>query len=36
VRGTLWFLWLALYQTSRGLIYFLRSLRGSEAQKEGA
>ncbi|MEI2298664.1 UDP-forming cellulose synthase catalytic subunit [Ensifer sp. MJa1] len=36
VRGTLWFLWLALYQTSRGLIYFLRSLRGSDAQKEGA
>lgn len=36
VRGTFWFLWLALYQTSRGMIYFLRSLRGSEAQKEGA
>ncbi|OCP04271.1 MULTISPECIES: UDP-forming cellulose synthase catalytic subunit [unclassified Ensifer] len=35
LRGTLWFLWLALYQTSRGLIYFLRSLRTSEAQKEG-
>ncbi len=36
VRGTFWFLWMALYQTSRGMIYFLRSLRGSEAQKEGA
>ncbi|WP_426289243.1 UDP-forming cellulose synthase catalytic subunit [Ensifer adhaerens] len=36
VRGTFWFLWLALYQTSRGMIYFVRSLRGSEAQKEGA
>ncbi|PDT81435.1 UDP-forming cellulose synthase catalytic subunit [Sinorhizobium sp. BJ1] len=30
VRGTLWFLWLALYQMSRGLIYFFRSIK-SEA-----
>lgn len=27
VRGTLWFLWLALYQMSRGLIYFFRSIK---------
>ena len=26
LRGTLWFLWLAFYQTSRGLIYFFRSM----------
>ncbi|UDF28870.1 UNVERIFIED_ORG: UDP-forming cellulose synthase catalytic subunit [Roseateles sp. XES5] len=28
VRGTLWFLGIAVYQTSRGLIYFLRSFGG--------
>ena len=28
LRGTLWFLALALFQTSRGLVYFFRSLRG--------
>ena len=27
IRGTIWFLGLALYQTSRGLVYFFRSLR---------
>ncbi|MBP1872863.1 Cellulose synthase catalytic subunit [UDP-forming] [Ensifer adhaerens] len=30
VGGTVWFLWLALYQMSRGLIYFARSLRSSD------
>jgi cellulose synthase (UDP-forming) len=28
-RGTLWFLGIALYQTSRGLLYFARSLGGA-------
>lgn len=28
LRGTLWFLWLAFYQMSRGLIYFFRSIAG--------
>ncbi|MFC3074804.1 UDP-forming cellulose synthase catalytic subunit [Shinella pollutisoli] len=27
-RGSLWFLGVAAYQTSRGLLYFLRSMRG--------
>jgi cellulose synthase (UDP-forming) len=29
LRGTLWFLWLAVYQTGRGLVYFGRVLRPS-------
>jgi cellulose synthase (UDP-forming) len=27
IRGTIWFLGLSLYQTSRGLVYFFRSMR---------
>ena len=27
VRGTAWFLYTALYQTSRGLVYLLRGIR---------
>jgi cellulose synthase (UDP-forming) len=27
IRGTIWFVGLALYQTSRGLVYFFRSMR---------
>ncbi len=34
VAGTAWFLWLAFYQMSRGLIYFARSLRSSDRQAE--
>jgi cellulose synthase (UDP-forming) len=34
-RGTLWFLGIAAYQTSRGLIYFVRSF-GGERKKERA
>ncbi|MGV3553582.1 UDP-forming cellulose synthase catalytic subunit [Rhizobium sp.] len=29
VRGTLWFMWMALYQTSRGLVYLVRGIRTS-------
>ncbi|MGF6176249.1 UDP-forming cellulose synthase catalytic subunit [Ensifer sp. 4252] len=32
VAGTAWFLWLAFYQMSRGLIYFARSLRSSDRE----
>jgi cellulose synthase (UDP-forming) len=31
-RGTLWFLGIAAYQTSRGLIYFVRSLGGRKGE----
>ncbi|SIQ90295.1 cellulose synthase (UDP-forming) [Rhizobium sp. RU35A] len=31
LRGSIWFLGLALYQTSRGLSYFIRSIRGRPA-----
>lgn len=34
IRGTIWFIGLALYQTSRGLVYFFRSSRS--VQKEAA
>ncbi|QFY62862.1 UDP-forming cellulose synthase catalytic subunit (plasmid) [Rhizobium grahamii] len=35
IRGTIWFLGLSLYQTSRGLLYFFRSLRPErEEQRE--
>ncbi|PDS80267.1 UDP-forming cellulose synthase catalytic subunit [Rhizobium sp. L43] len=37
IRGTIWFLGLSLYQTSRGLIYFFRSMRPErEAQQRAA
>ena len=29
MRGTIWFFGLALFQTYRGLVYLVRSLRGS-------
>ena len=32
VRGTLWFLGIALYQTSRGLLYLLRSMGGRKEE----
>ena len=31
-RGSLWFLGIALYQTSRGLLYFARSLGGGKRE----
>ena len=31
IRGTLWFLWLSIVQTGRGLVYLFRSLRRTEA-----
>jgi cellulose synthase (UDP-forming) len=35
IRGTIWFVGLALYQTSRGLVYFFRSMRPErEAQRQ--
>lgn len=34
IRGTIWFIGLALYQTSRGLVYFFRSAR--PVQEEGS
>lgn len=34
IRGTIWFLGVALYQTSRGLVYFFRSLRPKERQEQ--
>jgi cellulose synthase (UDP-forming) len=37
IRGTIWFVGLALYQTSRGLVYFFRSMRPErEEQRESA
>lgn len=37
IRGTIWFLGLSLYQTSRGLIYLFRSMRSErEAQQQAA
>jgi cellulose synthase (UDP-forming) len=32
LRGSLWFLGVAVYQTSRGLLYFLRSFGGSKKE----
>ena len=32
LRGTLWFLGIALYQTSRGLVYFARSFGGRKGE----
>lgn len=34
IRGTIWFLGLALYQTSRGLFYLFRSLRSEREMRE--
>jgi len=37
IRGTIWFVGLALYQTSRGLVYFFRSMRPErEEQRQSA
>ncbi|NTI25011.1 UDP-forming cellulose synthase catalytic subunit [Rhizobium rhizogenes] len=37
IRGTIWFLGLSLYQTSRGLLYFFRSMRPErEAEQQKA
>ncbi len=37
IRGTIWFLGLSLYQTSRGLLYFFRGMRPErEAQQQRA
>ncbi len=36
LRGTLWFFGLALYQTYRGLVYLMRSLRAPRAAAEQA
>jgi cellulose synthase (UDP-forming) len=33
IRGTIWFLGVAAYQTSRGLVYFFRSLKGKEQEQ---
>ena len=33
--GTLWFLRLALFQTSRGLVYFLRGMRSVDKRVKG-
>ena len=36
IRGTIWFLGLSLYQTSRGLLYLFRSMRSErEAEQQG-
>ncbi|AVA22851.1 UDP-forming cellulose synthase catalytic subunit [Rhizobium sp. LEGMi198b] len=36
IRGTIWFVGLSLYQTSRGLLYLFRSMRSeSEAEQQG-
>lgn len=34
-RGTLWFLWLSVYQTSRGLGYLMRDLSKSRSTEKG-
>ena len=34
IRGTIWFFGVALYQTSRGLVYFFRSLRSKDQQEK--
>jgi cellulose synthase (UDP-forming) len=37
IRGTIWFVGLSLYQTSRGLVYFFRSMRPErEEQRQAA
>jgi cellulose synthase (UDP-forming) len=36
IRGTIWFLGVAFYQTSRGLVYFFRSLRAKEEEQPQA
>jgi cellulose synthase (UDP-forming) len=36
IRGTIWFLGVAFYQTSRGLVYFFRSLRAKEEEQQQA
>jgi cellulose synthase (UDP-forming) len=37
IRGTIWFLGMSFYQTSRGLVYFFRSMRPErEAQQQAA
>ncbi|MGG7516367.1 UDP-forming cellulose synthase catalytic subunit [Allorhizobium undicola] len=35
IRGTVWFLGMSLFQTSRGLTYFLRSLKPQRSAREG-
>jgi cellulose synthase (UDP-forming) len=35
LRGTLWFLWLSVYQTSRGLGYLMRDLGKSRSAEKG-
>jgi cellulose synthase (UDP-forming) len=32
IKGTIWFLGVAAYQTSRGLVYFFRSLKGKQEE----
>ncbi|MGK9055494.1 UDP-forming cellulose synthase catalytic subunit [Neorhizobium petrolearium] len=36
LRGTIWFLWLSVYQTQRGLIYFLRGMFGKKDVGRGS
>ncbi|MEZ2128558.1 MULTISPECIES: UDP-forming cellulose synthase catalytic subunit [unclassified Sinorhizobium] len=36
IRGTIWFLGLSLYQTSRGLVYLFRGLRTEKEMREAA
>ena len=36
IRGTVWFIGLALYQTSRGLIYLFRSMNAKEGEQSRA
>jgi cellulose synthase (UDP-forming) len=36
IRGTIWFLGMSLYQTSRGLVYFFRSMRPEREEQRKA